>query len=55
MVGIIMEYIGYIKYQGASITNGLFGVRNAALALTGFDEVFRFFLEKEEPEFAKIK
>ena len=50
-----MEYIGYIKYQGPHIQNGLFGAREAATALRGFDEMFRYFLIKEEPAFAKIK
>ena len=50
-----MEYIGYIKYQGPYIKDGLFGAREAAIALNGFDEVFRYFLTKEEPEFAKLK
>lgn len=50
-----MEYIGYIKYQGPHIKDGLFGAREAAVALNGFDEVFRYFLAKEEPEFAKLK
>ncbi len=50
-----MEYIGYIKYQGPHIQHGLFGAREAATALRGFDEMFRYFLIKEDPEFAKIQ
>lgn len=49
-----MEYTGYIKYQGPHIQHGLFGAREAATALRGFDEMFRYFLIKEEPEFAKL-
>lgn len=52
--GETMEYIGYIKYQGPNIKDGLFGARDAATALNGFDEVFQYFLSKEEPEFAKL-
>lgn len=50
-----MEYIGYFKYQGDKIQNGLFGAREAATALEGFDEVFRYFLIKEEPEFSRLQ
>ena len=49
-----MEYIGYIKYQGPLIQHGLFGAREAATALRGFDEMFRYFLIKEEPDFANL-
>ena len=49
-----MEYIGYIKYQGPHIKDGLFDAREAATALMGFDEVFRYFLGKEEPIFAQV-
>lgn len=50
-----MEYIGYVKYQGPHIKDGLFGARDAAIALNGFDEVFRYFLIKEAPEIATLK
>lgn len=50
-----MEYIGYFKYHGDKIQNGLFGAREAATALEGFDEVFRYFLLKEEPEFSRLQ
>lgn len=50
-----MEYIGYVKYQGPHIKDGLFGARDAAIALNGFDEVFRYFLIKEDPEFSTLK
>lgn len=50
-----MEYIGYIKYQGPHIQHGLFGAREAATALRGFDEMLRYFLIKEAPELANLK
>ena len=49
-----MDYIGYFKYYGPSIKNGLFDAKEAAIALNGFDEVFRYFLVKEDPFFEKI-
>ena len=50
-----MEHIGYIKYHGPHIQHGLFGAREAATALNGFDKMFRYFLLKEEPEFANLE
>lgn len=41
--------IGYFKYSGEPVKEGLWGTRQSAEALLGFDEVLRFFLLKEDP------
>lgn len=43
------KYIGYLKYSGKSVENGLLDARKSAEALLGFDEVLRYFLLKEDP------
>jgi hypothetical protein len=43
------EYIGYIKYEGKSVENGIFDARKSAQALLGFDQAIRYFAAKEEP------
>lgn len=45
-----MEYLGRFKYEGAGITDGVFGVRNSLAALEGVDFALRYFIEKELPE-----
>jgi len=41
--------IGYLKYSGKSVEEGLLDARKSAEALLGFDEILRFFVLKEEP------
>jgi hypothetical protein len=43
------EYIGYIKYEGEGVENGIFDARKSAKALLGFDQAIRYFAAKEEP------
>ncbi|MBU0599755.1 hypothetical protein KJ997_03100 [bacterium] len=43
------KYIGYLKYSGKSVEDGLLDTRKSAEALLGFDEVLRYFLLKEDP------
>ncbi len=49
------QYIGYLKYSGDSIHEGLLDARKAGEALVGFDEIIRFFLFKEKPEFEGVE
>ncbi len=42
-------YIGYLRYTGQSVENGLLDIKKSAEALLGFDEVLRYFLIKEDP------
>ena len=44
-----MKCIGYIKYFGDGVEQGLLDSRKAAEALLGFDEAIRFYMSKEEP------
>ena len=43
------EYIGYIKYSGKSVDEGIMDAKKSAEALLGFDEAIRYFASKEEP------
>lgn len=43
------KYIGYLRYTGKSVEDGLLDVRKSAEALTGYDEILRYFLIKEDP------
>lgn len=43
------KYIGYIKYSGDSVENGIMDARKSAQALLGFDEAIKYFASKEEP------
>jgi len=43
------EYVGYIKYEGKGVENGIFDARKSAQALLGFDQAVRYFAAKEEP------
>ncbi len=43
------QYIGYIKYEGKGVENGIFDARKSAQALLGFDQAVRYFAAKEEP------
>lgn len=48
------KYLGYLKYSGKSVENGLLDARKSGEALLGFDELLRYFIEKEDPELSKI-
>ena len=48
------KYIGYLKYSGKSVENGLLDARKSAEALLGFDEILRYFLLKEDPSLKEI-
>jgi len=48
------KYIGYIKYEGKSVENGIFDARKSAQALLGFDNIMRYFAAKEEPYLLNI-
>lgn len=44
-------YIGYIKYDGCLVEDGLMDARKQANALLGLDQALRFFIAKLVPEF----
>ncbi len=49
-----IKYIGYLKYTGGSVSDGLLDARKSAEALLGFDEIIRYFATKKEPELNNI-
>ncbi len=48
------KFIGYIKYEGALVENGLMDARKQAKALLAFDSALRYFIAKRAPEFRNI-
>ena len=49
------KYIGYLKYSGKSVEDGLMDARKSAEALLGFDEILRYFLLKEDPSLRDVE
>lgn len=41
-------YLGYLKYDGDAVEEGVMDARLSAEALLGFDEAFRYFVKKRE-------
>ena len=48
------KYIGYLKYSGKNVEEGLLDAKKSADALLGFDEILRYFLLKEDARLAQI-
>ncbi len=48
------EYIGYIKYEGQLVEDGLMDARKQAQALLGFDSALRYFIGKQAPDFRNL-
>ena len=48
------KYIGYVKYEGALVEDGLMDARKQAKALLGFDSALRYFIAKRAPDFRNI-
>ena len=48
------EYIGYIKYEGRLVEEGLMDARKQAQALLGFDSALRYFIGKQAPAFRNL-
>ncbi len=48
------SYIGYVKYHGEKITDGIMGAREAAKALLGFDKAIRHFTGKQNKSVQKL-
>jgi len=40
-------YLGYLKYEGDAVKEGIMDARDSANALLGFDEAFRYFIARE--------
>jgi len=46
--------IGYLKYSGDLVKDGIFDAKKSAQALIGLDEALRFFIVKQDPELEEI-
>jgi len=46
--------IGYIKYSGEDLKEGIMDARQQALALLGIDSALRFYINKQSPELQKF-
>ncbi len=44
------KYLGFLKYEGALVSDGVMDARKSAQALLGFDEAVRFFVGQQAPE-----
>lgn len=44
------KYLGYIKYDGELVEDGLMDARKQAQALIGYDSALRYFIGKQAPE-----
>lgn len=47
-------FLGYIRYSGAAVEDGLLDARKAAQALSGLDEAVRLFLAHQAPQLAGV-
>ena len=47
------SYIGYMKFHGDLVEDGLMDARKSAQALLGFDEAIRFFVYQQAPDLRK--
>jgi len=48
------SYIGYVKYEGELVEDGLMDARKQAQALLGFDAAIRYFIGKQAPDFKNL-
>lgn len=48
------RYIGYLRYSGKYVEDGFLDTRKSAEALLGFDEILRYFISEENPDFKNV-
>jgi hypothetical protein len=48
------KYIGYLKYSGKLVEEGLLDAKKSAQALLGFDGAIRFFVDQQAPHLTQI-
>ena len=48
------QYLGYLKYEGELVDEGLMDARKSAQALLGFDECVRFFVCQLTPNLKNV-
>lgn len=49
------DFLGYIKYDGGLVADGVIDARAAATALEGFDSALRYFVTQKHPELATVE
>lgn len=49
------EELGFVKYSGVSVINGVIDAGSAGSALVGLDEAIRFFNSQQSPDFATME
>ncbi|WP_415884736.1 hypothetical protein ACMXYO_08680 [Neptuniibacter sp. QD37_6] len=50
-----MEEVGYLKYKGSLVEQGVIDAKSAGMALVGLDETIRYFNSRQSSEFAKLE
>lgn len=50
-----LEDLGFVKYSGESLVNGVIDAGSAGSALVGLDEAVRFFNSQQSPDFADLQ
>lgn len=48
------QSIGYIKYDGALVKEGILDAKKSAEAFLGIDEVLRYYIKRADPQLAKL-
>ncbi len=48
------KYIGYLKYSGKLVEEGLLDAKKSAQALIGFDGAIRFFVDQQAPHLTQV-
>lgn len=49
------DFIGFIKYEGRLVEEGILDAKSAAKALHGFDYALRYFVTQQQPELATVE
>jgi len=49
------DVVGYIKYDGRLVDEGMLDAKSAAKALHGFDHALRYFVTQQRPELATVE
>jgi len=49
------KYLAFLKYKGKLVEEGFLDARKSAEVLLGFDEIVRYFIRQENPEFYNVE
>jgi len=49
------DFIGFLRYDGELVIDGVIDARAAATALNGFDQSLRYFVTQQRPELATVE